>query len=227
MFELETVVVADASAVVRQLFEVCFVRVATSVRQAADADEAFAQLAGLEGRILLVADAELPPSGALALYERCAALSSHVELILTARRIDAQLVERARAAGALHVFAKPVKFRELLQLLRERAGVPRVARRVRPGELAYVLALEPDAHTAIARWDVHDISTSGALLATHGALRIGSELSLDVVIAGRHLPVHAQVVRVQPPSCTAVRFLGSTTQMQVALDELEARILGG
>jgi CheY-like chemotaxis protein len=225
MFDLGTVVVADASGVARQLLGVCFARVAKSVRAAANAEEALAQLADAGPRALLVAEAELPPHGALALYAQCAGLAAAPALIVTARRHDAQLAERALAAGALGVVAKPVKFRELFQLLRERDGTARrIARRVHPGALAYVLALEPDATTPIARWEVYDISASGALLATHGALRVGAELTLAVVIGRRQLPVQARVVRVQPPSCTAVRFLDAAPQMQAALDELEARV---
>jgi CheY-like chemotaxis protein len=224
MFDLGTVVVADSSAVARQLFGLCFSRISSDVRLASSAEEALAQLAGTQAPALLVADAELPPHGALALYADCADLAVALDLIVTSRTRDPRAAERAIAAGALGYVTKPVRFREFFQLLRKRDGAAhRTTPRVRGGNYAYVLALEPEARTPIARWEVEDISLSGALLTTHALLQVGAELPLAVVIGEQSLPVSAQVVRVQPPSSAAVRFLEAPREMQAALDELESR----
>ena len=95
MRELGTVVVADSSAVARQLFGLCFSRIAREVRPATNAEEALRSLETATAPALLVADAQLPPISALALYAQCGRLAVRPELIVTTCHHDAREADRA------------------------------------------------------------------------------------------------------------------------------------
>ena len=98
-----------------------FSRIAREVRPAPNAGEALRNLETATAPALLVADAQLPPISALALYAQCSRLAVRPELIVTTCHHDAREADRARSAGALGYVTKPVRFRELLQLLHDRA----------------------------------------------------------------------------------------------------------
>jgi hypothetical protein len=69
------------------------------------------------------------------------------------------------------------------------------------------IVTDPTTHSRLLRWEISDISISGALLATNAVLPIGQRVTADLVIDGEPYPILGEIVRIQPPRETAIRFV--------------------
>jgi CheY-like chemotaxis protein len=181
------------------------------VLAAADAETAWRAVQRYAGPKLLIVDVSLPPSGGLALVERCAALEvDRPSFIVTTLRHNAEDELRATRLGAIGYLTKPISYRDIASLLRsQQIDFVRAAPRVRGTPLTRAEACDQGDLAQLA-WDVNDLSVSGAFLVTPAPLPVGTTLDLRVILGADAARVRAEVVRVQEPSWVHVGGVGVT-----------------
>jgi hypothetical protein len=115
--------------------------------------------------------------------------------------------------GAIGMLGRPYTAAALFRALRGlRAGPPIAPRVVLTPAGCFAEAIDPASGAAIVRWEIRDLSRSGALLLTHGPMAVGERLRLRIVVGRDVFEADAEVVRVQEPAWgvlpgVAVRFL--------------------
>lgn len=199
--DLGCVVIADASAVARQLLTICFQRRSDHVLCVATCDEALRAVRSEPSVCVLIADLDLPPNGALPLFEACAALPQPPTVLAIAAGPTPEQTKRAASAGAVAVLGKPVRFSEVLTAIAaRRARVFAAAPRAPGGASVSACATDPYTGASQVRWGVTNLSTSGAFLVTQAEIPVATPLSLQLSVEGTPIAVEAEVVRIQPPS---------------------------
>lgn len=209
MYGIRTAIVADGSAVGRQLTELLLRQHCAVVLVAADEEAAWEAVQRAEGPTVLIADVALPPSGGIALFERCAARGGErPAFVATAVHHDVDEETRVTMLGAIGYLTKPISYRDIAHLLRGRqVEFSRSAPRARAHPLTRAEACDQGKAPQLW-WDVTDLSVSGAFLVTRAPLPVGTTLELLVHLTGEAINVTAQIVRVQEPSWAHVGGVG-------------------
>jgi len=134
--------------------------------------------------------------------------------------------------GAIGILEKPIVPGALFRALHGLGGAPFRAAdpraRVSPDASAEIL--DADSGEVMLRWEIRDVSRSGAFLLSHGPLDMGERLRLRLCLGAEVFDLDAEVVRVQEPGWTvfpgvAVRFREPGSNAQRRLDELVAEWL--
>lgn len=116
---------------------------------------------------------------------------------------------RARDLGAAGYLQKPTTVRQILSALQDHEDAARRDLQPRWRCTATATLLDPKTGlTGPLKWDVYNISPSGAFLETKGPVPLGSEVGLLLEVAGRKTTLRARVVRVQEPSWLEVGGVG-------------------
>ena len=116
---------------------------------------------------------------------------------------------RARDLGAAGYLQKPTTVRHILSALQDHEDAARRDLQPRWRCTATATLLDPKTGlTGPLKWDVYNISPSGAFLETKGPVPLGSEVGLLLEVAGRKTTLRARVVRVQEPSWLEVGGVG-------------------
>lgn len=123
---------------------------------------------------LLLVDVVLPDGDGFELLRRARELADPPEVfLLTARACDAA---RALEMGALGYLTKPICFRDIAAAwTRSQKPVWVPSPRIRRPPIAHALIVDPDEGACSeVRWEIHDISLTGAFLATNGPVESGA-----------------------------------------------------
>jgi CheY-like chemotaxis protein len=153
---------------------------------------------------IVISDVTLPDGNGFKLLEHIATASPPRPnvLLMTANWKEADH-QRAMDMGAIAYLPKPVSVRELRgSLTTYRMPQDREARQ---RTLATAWVVDPEMRERLLSFEIHDISTTGALLDTAGPLPVGTELEFEIVRSDDADGVDAvrgrgTVVRVQEPS---------------------------
>jgi CheY-like chemotaxis protein len=166
----------------------------------------------------------------LALIEAVRALPEHQPAVLAVTRTrDLELETQLSLRGAIGILEKPLVPGALFRALRGLGGTPfRSAdprARVAPDASAEIL--DAESGEVMLRWEIRDVSRSGAFLLSHGPLGMGERLRLRLRFGSDSLDLEAEVVRVQEPGWSvfpgiAVRFRNPDAEAQHRLDRLVA-----
>jgi len=203
--DLSGVLIVDASRIFRVMLAAQLDAHCERVLDAGTVDEARKLLHDVPGIGLVLSELRLPDGDGLEVLEHVKSLprpQPHFMLV-TEEKPD-RVAFRARALGATACLAKPTSFREIMRALRRATSgsyaVRAPRRRVR-GE-ALVLGSRGDGTepSTQLRWDVRDLSVTGAFFETRGPVKVGTELDLFLVVDGARVRVEAEVVRIQEPS---------------------------
>jgi CheY-like chemotaxis protein len=149
---------------------------------------------------LVLCDAVLADGNAFQFLEQIASANSpKPRVLVTARRWVDDDWHRAIALGAIGYLPRPVSLREIRQSLSmQRVPTPRDTRR---RTLARALLIDPEQRDQLVACDIHNASSTGALIDTGGPLPTGTELEFEVVDgADQSVRTRATVVRSQEPS---------------------------
>ncbi len=224
MYGFRSIIVADGSPTVRELLPLMLAPYGPGVIAVADAEAALAAIELAPAPALVIVDMALPPGGGVLLFERCAARADARPALLamtTAPSLDEET--RVTLLGAIGYLTKPLIHRDIVHALRSRQGhLERSAPRARA--LPFLHAEVCDGEKLVQlRWEVLDLSVTGAFLATRAALPIGTNLLLRLPLHEAAVIVTAEVVRVQPPSWAnvggvGVTFRGTSAEAYSALD---------
>jgi CheY-like chemotaxis protein len=224
MHGFRSAIVADRSSEARKLFELSLRPLFEQVRGADRADALLEALAKLPAPAVVLLDAELPPNGAFTLLPLLRKSANAPAVIVISRRFDANEEARAASLDAIGYLEKPFRFASIVRALRTRdAGDERASVRVQAGANAHAIAVDRTGSQGFCRWELSDISTGGALLATHSAIAVGSELDLRIVLDASPLAVKARVVRHQGSTHVGVKFLDASAQVRDAIADYVAR----
>ena len=204
MHTAKRALVADESSVMRQLLSKLLRSDSEEVVLAASLAEAVALLA--EGVELALVDVDLPGGGIGGFFDALRESSAGRPRVVAMSRSPSAAQEAAvSAAGASGYLAKPIVLRDLARVLwLARAGAsrkapPRLSFRSRVSAVTLNEAGEP-----VVAWEVRDLSSTGALVMTEGALPIGQLLRLELRVAAARCTVTAKVARVAEPAWGSV-----------------------
>jgi DNA-binding NtrC family response regulator len=175
-----------------------------------DCDSAISAIEETPSLSVAIVESTLPGGGALRVLEHVHEQQGPKPAVLVvAAHPDPELEQQASLLGGVGVIEKPVTFRHIARALRSHRGPwPDAAPRVHSVVPATAILIGEDCKSMQLRMDVHDLSATGALLATTGPLAIGERLSLLIVVEDQLLSVTARIVRVQNPSWTGIAGLG-------------------
>lgn len=156
---------------------------------------------------LLISDVSLPDGDGFDLLRDARALEhARPDVILVSPRTDFRSERLAAQLGAIGYLVKPIGFRDIARVLKQRSGAAVAQRRPRrrPGGQACVMDLAEgdDAAGGVLPqliWYARDVSRTGAFLETESPIAVGTVLDLALDLAGRTVRVRAEVVRVQEP----------------------------
>ena len=171
----------------------------------------------------------------LALIDALRELPEHPPAVLAVTRVrDLDLETALSLRGAIGILEKPIAPGALFRALRGLAGAPvrAAAPRARVSPDATAEILDAESGEVLLRWEIRDVSRTGAFLLSHGPLFLGERLRLRLCFGDDVLEVEAEVVRVQEPGWSvfpgvAVRFRDPGSQALVCLDRLVEQWLGG
>lgn len=209
MYGIRTAIIADSSAVGRQLTEHLLRAHCPVVIAAADAESALAAVREATGPTLLIADVALDGAGGLELIERCAErVADRPSFVVTTVSPSVEEETRATLLGAIGYLKKPISYRDIASLLRgQQIEFGRSAPRARAHPLTRAEAWDRDKYPQLW-WDVNDLSVTGAFLVTRAPLPLGTLLELRVLLGADGVHVSAEVVRLQQPSWAHVGGVG-------------------
>ena len=181
---------------------------------------------------LLVLDLEAK-GDPLALIDALRELPEQQPAVLAVARVrDLALETELSLRGAIGILEKPIVPGALFRALRGlgsapfRAAAPRA--RVSPDASAEIL--DAESGEVLLRWEIRDVSRTGAFLLSHAPLFMGERLRLRLRFAAEVLALDAEVVRVQEPGWSvfpgiAVRFRDPDSAALRRLDDLVERWL--
>lgn len=224
MYGFRSIIVADGSPAVRELLPLMLAPHGPEVVAVADAEAALAAIERAQAPALVIVDMALPPGGGALLFERCAALGQTRPALLamtTAPSLDEET--RVTLLGAIGYLTKPLIHRDIVHAVRSRHGyLQRSAPRIRALPLLHAEVCDGEKLVQL-RWEVLDLSVTGAFLVTRAALPIGTNLLLRLPLPEAAVIVAAEVVRVQEPSWAnvggvGVAFRGTSAEAYSALD---------
>ena len=178
---------------------------------------------------LLVIDLQAK-GDALALIEAVQNLPEHQPAVLAVTRVrDLELETELSLRGAIGILEKPIVPGALFRALRGLGGAPfrSADPRARVSPEASAEILDAESGEVMLRWEIRDVSRSGAFLLSHGPLGTGEHLQLRLRLGSEILDLEAEVVRVQEPGWSvfpgvAVRFRDPSSEAQHCLDRLVA-----
>lgn len=201
MYGIRTAIIADASAVGRELTQLLLRAHCEVVVAAADETAAFEAVQRAAGPTLLIADVALGAAGGLALIERCAARGAdRPSFVVTTTQHSIEEETRATLLGAIGYLTKPISYRDIARLLRgQQIEFLGAAPRAHAHPLTRAEACDPGKLPQLW-WDINDLSVSGAFLVTRAPLPLGTLLDLRILLGDQVAHVSAQVVRLQEPS---------------------------
>jgi CheY-like chemotaxis protein len=176
--------------------------------------------------VLVIADCASPGGGGLSLLDPVAlGGSARPALVLLASRTNHDEEVRALMRGASGYFAKPITVGTLRAVLKhvQSGKWPSADRRAHSTPAARAILVDRADGSRSLSFDVHDLSCSGALVATHAPLPIGTRLSLCIALQEGEIQVEAEVVRVQDPvwgtpSGVAVAFRGMNASTRALVE---------
>lgn len=208
MIALTKVLVVDGSDTFRQLMQVLLSPYAGRVLAARGLREACAQISEHADTSLVVSDVQLPDGDGFAVLARVRELpGAKPQVLLLSTHPNPRDEQRAGALGALGYLGKPITLQDIRRACKTGSLIPRL--RVRRPPVGKALLVEPGAgREASLAFEIHDLSVSGAFLATHGPVPVGTELRLALLLDGESLDVRAHVVRIQEPSWGSVPGVG-------------------
>ena len=169
----------------------------------------------------------------LALLDALRELPEHQPAVLAVTRVrDLDLETALSLRGAIGVLEKPIVPGALFRALRGLGGTPfrAAAPRARVSPDASAEILDAATDEVLLRWEIRDVSRSGAFLLSHAPLFLGERLRLRLRFGAEVLDLDAEVVRVQEPGWSvfpgiAVRFRDPDLEALQCLDEVVARWL--
>lgn len=217
MDTLAKVLVVDDSETFRQLMQVLLTPYAESVLSARGFAEACAHVAAHPDASLVLSDVRLPDGDGFALLSRVRELAEpRPRVILLATHPNADDERRAAALGALAYLTKPITLTDIRRACKAGELIPRhPPLRARRPSFGKALLVEPaGGRDASLAFEIHDLSISGAFLATQGPIPVGTQVRLALMLGEERLEVKARVVRIQEPSWANVAGVG------VRFDEL-------
>ncbi|MGH0031456.1 MAG: PilZ domain-containing protein [Myxococcota bacterium] len=226
MLDLDQVLVIDGSRIVRDLLARLMRRHSTATHALDDCAKAREWIEQRRDVSLVIAEVDAPGGGAFSLLEFVAGLTEpRPRVLLTGRGFDAEQRARADLLGAIGCVVKPVSFQAIAQAVAASQGRPftAVSPRLYARPPARVALLDPDGEQGEVAWNLHDLSTSGALIDTRGPLPLGARLRIALQIGHARLELDCEVVRVQEPGWDAlpgvgVRFLDVTPETRALLE---------
>lgn len=224
MYGFRSIIVADGSPTVRELLPLMLAPYGPGVIAVADAAAALAAIERAQAPALVIVDMALPPDGGVALFERCAARGDARPALL-AMTMAPSLDEETRVTllGAIGYLTKPLTHRHIVHAVRSRHGyLQRSAPRARALPLLHAEVCDGEKLVQL-RWEVLDLSVTGAFLVTRASLPIGTNLLLRFPLPEAAVIVPAEVMRVQEPSWAnvggvGVTFRGASAEAYAALD---------
>lgn len=208
MITLAKVLVVDGSETFRQLMQVLLSPYAGRVLAARGLHDACAQITEHADTSLVLSDVRLPDGDGFAILSRVRELAEpRPRVLLLSTRPNPDDEQRAGALGALGYLCKPITLQDIRRACKDGNLVPRV--RARRPSVGKALLMDPGASRgASLAFEIHDLSVSGAFLATHGPVPVGTELRLSLMLGDESLDVTARVVRIQEPSWANVAGVG-------------------
>ena len=201
MIEVDRVLIADGSQVLRSLLSKILAPYASGIERAASSEEAREILGSGTDFSLVLADVNLPGEGGLALLEFLhGASETRPSFILTGTHIDVEAETRASLLGAIAALHKPLTLRRIATALRSAEGpfVPTSPRAYWAPVCAAVL-LGDDGKAQELEIPIHDLSRTGAFLGSPAPLAVGTTLEMRLELGGHVHSLRARVVRVQEP----------------------------
>ncbi len=201
------VLVVSGSSVFRDLLRLILDPHSGEVLVAADRREGRDRLARHGPLDVVICDVSQSSGDGFGLLGDVAALGdARPPVILVASQPVADEERRALELGAAGYLEKPIAFRDIAGLVKQRTtGVEERAPRRRPGGRVCLIGVGdqidlPDAGQPQILWYARDVSVTGAFLETDSPLPISAKLDLAVEIGDVRIRVTAMVVRVQEPS---------------------------
>ena len=231
MYGFRSIIVADGSPAVRELLPLMLASYGPEVVAVADAAAALAVIERAQAPALVIIDMALPPHGGVELFERCAARGEARPALLamtTAPSLDEET--RVTLLGAIGYLPKPLIQRDIIHAVRSRHGhLQRSAPRARALPLLHAEVCDGEKQLQL-RWEVLDLSVTGAFLVTRASLPIGTNLSLRFLLSDMAVIVAAEVVRVQEPTWAnvggaGVAFRGVSAEAHAALGRFVEDVL--
>ena len=153
-------------------------------------------------------------------------------VLAVTRTRDLELETALSLRGAIGILEKPIVPGALFRALRGLGGAPFRAAdpRARLSPDANAEILDAESGEVMLRWEIRDVSRSGAFLLSHGPLGLGERLRVRLRLGAEVLELKAEVVRVQEPDWSvlpgvAVRFREPGSDAQRRLDEVVAQRL--
>jgi CheY-like chemotaxis protein len=211
MVTLAKVLVVDGSETFRQLMQVLLSPYAGHVLTARGLGEACARIAEHADTSLVLSDVRLPDGDGFAVLARvCELAEPKPRVLLLSTHPNPGDEQRAVALGALGYLCKPITLQDIRRACKAGNLIPRQPPvRARRPSVGTALLIEPGAdRDASLSFEIRDLSVSGAFLATHGPVPVGTELQLALRLAGESLDVKARVVRIQEPSWASEAGVG-------------------
>lgn len=206
MIRLSKILIATPSSVLREVLRVVLRPHADEIATAGSRREARSQITA-EAFQLVISDVSLPDGDGFQLLADARALEgARPDVILVADHASFETQRRALELGAVGYLVKPIAYRDIAQILKQRSGAAVAKRRPRRrlGGHASVMDLgsggdAPAGDLAQCVWYARDVSPTGAFLETESPIAVGTVLDLALDLAGRTARVRAEVVRVQEP----------------------------
>lgn len=217
--------VACSSKVMQGLISRFLQRYARRIDGAMSLDHARQQIPELEASDLVVADTDIEKThSSLSLLAEIAAgdTANRPAVIVVSGVSDLECETRASQLGAIGFLLKPVSLRNFSAVLRHSSSpFETAAPRLRAKAIGEAVLLDAPMGTHVAKWEVEDISTSGAFLRTHVSYAPDEILPLQLHLGSARIFVSGRVIRSRPsefPSQVGVgvRFeLDSSTRREV------------
>lgn len=207
MRDLAGVLIVDASRIFRVMLAAQLEPHCDRVLDVGTVREARKLLDDVPGTSLVLSEVRLPDGDGLEVLEHVKSLPPpRPHFMLVTEEKPGRMAFQARALGATACLAKPTSFREIMRALRQATSgsyAPRAPRRRVRGE-ALVLGSRGDGAEPASqvRWDLRDLSLTGAFFETRGPVEVGTDLDLFLVVDDARVRVEAEVVRIQEPSWT-------------------------
>jgi len=211
MVTLAKVLVVDGSETFRQLMQVLLSPYAGRVLAARGLRDAWAQITEHADTSLVLSDVRLPDGDGFAILSRVRELAEpKPRVLLLSTRPNPGDEQRAGALGALGYLCKPITLQDIRRACKAGNLIPRHPPvRARRPSVGTALLIEPGSERdASLSFEIRDLSVSGAFLATHGPVPVGTELQLALRLGGESLDVKARVVRIQEPSWASEAGVG-------------------
>jgi CheY-like chemotaxis protein len=229
---LGSVLIVDDCRVTRLFMERMLEPHATTVLTAEDVAAAIKLLESSGVIDIIVADVNLPDRSGFDVLDAALECSrGPIPVAFVTGRPNADDEERALRKGALGYFRKPLSVSQLSKVLH--APPPQAAERrraTRTGAANSALLLEHEGgRETLIEGRIHDLSLTGAYIATEGPVPTCAEIEVQLRVGDRQVVLRAQVVRVENPSWlrpggVALAFQDVNARKRAQLEDVIARL---